>query len=253
MKFLNISFSSLLLSSLLALSSSANATVVLFKTNMGDFEVNLFDQETPETVDNFLRYIETGAYKNSIVHRSVKNFIVQGGGFSYNIDNNNIVDEMKFTAVMNEPKFSNVRGTIAMAKLGNNPDSATNQWFFNVADNGANLDNQNEGFTAFGRVTGDGMEVVDAINQLDLYNITDLPAFTDTPLRTEPSGDGINEQHFVLIESITVIDANEDTQPNLPPKSTAEPTSESGGSSGGTVFWLLSILSLGLFRRSVKS
>ncbi|MDG2392887.1 MAG: peptidylprolyl isomerase [Thalassotalea sp.] len=249
MKLLKFSIVSLLFTSLLAISSSANATVVLFKTNMGDFEVNLFDKETPETVNNFLRYIETGAYQNSIVHRSVPNFIVQGGGFTYNIENNNVVDEVKFTAVQNEPVFSNVRGTIAMAKLGSNPDSATNQWFFNVEDNGGNLDNQNEGFTAFGTVTGNGMEIIDAINNLEQYSIQGLSAFTQTPLQAEPSGDGITEEHFVLIESITVIDANEDTSPNLPPKSTAKSDDSSGG---GTIFWLLTILSLGLIRRAAK-
>lgn len=245
----NFSIITFLFAGIIALSAPAQATVVLFKTNMGDIEVNLLDEHTPKTVDNFIRYIETGSYQNSIIHRSVSNFIVQGGGFNYNIETGNVVDEQKFTSVKNEPVFSNVRGTIAMAKLGSDENSATNQWFFNTQDNSDNLDHQNGGFTVFGVVTL-GMDVVDAINDLPQYEIQGLPAFSQTPLRAEPSGDGITEEHYVLVESITITDSNEDSQPVLPPESTAKKDDSSSG--GGSLFWLLSILGFGVLRRAAR-
>lgn len=128
----------------------SQATTVQIQTVMGDLEVNLFDKDTPATVANFLAYVNAGAYTDSIIHRSVPNFIVQGGGFKYN-DAWPPVGIAQNPAVINEPLFSNVRGTIAMAKLGNNPNSATNQWFINLKDNSANLDRQNSGFTVFAR------------------------------------------------------------------------------------------------------
>ncbi len=75
-------------------------------------------------------------------------------------------------AVTNEPELSNVRGTIAMAKLGTDPNSATNQWFISLADNSANLDVQNDGFTVFGIVMDNGMDIVDVIVALGRFDLT---------------------------------------------------------------------------------
>lgn len=154
----------------------SQATVVQFETNFGNFEVNLYDNDTPETVANFLQYVEDGDYTNTIIHRSISNFVIQGGGFTYNdswpVDNIATNDP-----VTNEPVFSNVRSTIAMAKVGGNPNSATSQWFFNLANNSggnADLDGQNEGFTVFGEVVGDGMTIID--------QIAAVPTFSELPL-----------------------------------------------------------------------
>lgn len=258
MKFINLSLIATFFMGLLTLSTPAKATVVWFETNMGDIEVNLLDEHTPETVNNFIRYIEAGSYQNSIIHRSVPNFIVQGGGFNYNTETGDVDEEQKFSAVTNEPKFSNIRGTIAMAKQSGDENSATNQWFFNVENNSGNLDKQNGGFTVFGVVTV-GMDIIDKINDLPQYEIVGLSAFTQTPLQTEPTGNGITEEHFVLVQSITITDPNIDTQPELPPLvdntdpvPLPTPPEDSDSSGGGSIFWLLSVLGFGLLRRTTK-
>ena len=107
----------------------------------------------PLTVANFERYIEEEKYTDIILHRLISGFVLQGGGFQWSNDQTSPSSIESFPAVQNEfsSERSNTRGTIAMAKIGNDPDSATNQWFFNLADNSANLDNQNGGFTVFGK------------------------------------------------------------------------------------------------------
>lgn len=143
-------------------------TVVQFNTALGSFQVEMFD-DTPITTQNFLNYAQRGAYDETIVHRSAylnatTPFVVQGGG-------NNINGPIPQDApIANEYRHSNVRGTIAMAKRGGDPHSATNQWFFNMGDNSANLDNQNGGFTVFGRVMGSGMQIVDALAAVPRFN-----------------------------------------------------------------------------------
>ena len=107
----------------------------------------------PLTVANFERYIEEEKYTDIILHRLISGFVLQGGGFQWSNDQTSPSSIESFPPVQNEfsSERSNTRGTIAMAKIGNDPDSATNQWFFNLADNSANLDNQNGGFTVFGK------------------------------------------------------------------------------------------------------
>ena len=258
MKKVNLSLFTFLVAGILALSAPAKATVVLFETNMGDIEVNLLDEHTPETVNNFIRYIEAGTYQNTIIHRSEPNFVIQGGGFQYNLETEEVETAISFDSVVNEPVFSNVRGTIAMAKLGSDENSATNQWFFNVQDNSSNLDNQNGGFTVFGVVTGNGMEIIDAINLLERYQLGG--AFNSTPLVSLPNEDeAITNEHLVVVESITITNSNQDTQPELPPSvDSTDPTpmptppgdndSSGGGSSSFLIIGALFIARL--FRRS---
>lgn len=133
-------------------------------TTMGVMDIILYSEATPATVKNFLNYAESGKYDSSFFHRSVANFVIQGGG--YGTDGTSYSKVITAAAVKNEPGVSNQAGTVAMAKLGGNPDSATSQWFVNVADNSANLDFQNGGFTVFGRVTAPGLAVARAINDL---------------------------------------------------------------------------------------
>src|SRR5581483_564104 len=108
-------------------------------------------------------YITSNRFDNSIFHRLASGFVLQGGGFTFFNDANGngaIGEIITDPAVQNEFGESNVQGTIAMAKLGNDPNSATSQFFFNLANNSANLDNQNGGFTVFGRINGPADQTV---------------------------------------------------------------------------------------------
>ena len=158
-------------------------TVVGFQTNYGPIVMELFDDETPLTVENFLNYVNDGDYIDSIFHRSATDFVIQGGGFS--TDSTTFTDTSQFgqvdtdDPVQNEPGISNTRGTIALAKLGNSPNSGTSQFFFNLSDNSSNLDTQNGGFTVFGQALG--METVDAIAALPVNDENPSP-FGQLPL-----------------------------------------------------------------------
>jgi cyclophilin family peptidyl-prolyl cis-trans isomerase len=190
-------------------SFSSFATTVRMQTSLGYIDVQLLDAAAPATVVNFLSYVTAGAYDGSFVHRSVPGFIIQGGGYRWNSANNSVATIPANAPVVNEysASRSNLRGTIAMAKLGSDPNSATNQWFFNLADNSTNLDSQNGGFTVFGRVIGDGMKVVDAIAALPIVNANGTNTsgpFGSLPLVTVPTS-GITSQNLVMISAIVVL------------------------------------------------
>lgn len=230
------------------LAPAANATVVQFQTVLGNFEVNLYDQATPATVANFLAYVNAGAYDNVVFHRVVGGFVAQGGGFTYE-GTETLASIVQNAAVVNEPVFSNVRGTIAMAKLAGNPNSATNQWFINLGNNSANLDVQNGGFTVFGQVIGNGMDVLDAINAVPRFA---FGPFDTIPLRDYTAGAEITDRHFVIVTAIVVIDGAVDTAAGLSPvpntlinQPPPPPPAPSGGGGGGAM-GLGSLLLLGL-------
>ncbi|MCU7837533.1 MAG: peptidylprolyl isomerase [gamma proteobacterium symbiont of Taylorina sp.] len=177
--------------------SYANS-VVCMQTTSGDFCVELYDETTPITVTNFIKYINDGAYNNIIFHRSLSGFILQSGGYTVN-------DQVELSAIetnpsiKNEYQLSNIRGTLAMAKLGGDPDSATSQWFINLSDNSSNLDNQNGGFTVFGRVIYNGMEVIDRIANLKTYNFGSV--LTDTPTIDYVTGEQVVQDNFIFIKN----------------------------------------------------
>ena len=170
-------------------------------TTLGRFNVELLADDAPLTVANFLGYVNSGAYTNALFHRSVPGFIIQTGGFKGTLP---ITDIAAGPSVKNEFRRSNTRGTLAMAKLGTGPDTATNQWFVNLANNSANLDNQNGGFTVFARVLGTGMLIPDAIATLPLYTLGANTAFTDLPLRNV-SGTTLVVANFIVVNSVRVI------------------------------------------------
>lgn len=239
-------------SALCLLSMPSLATIVVFETSQGNIEVNLFDNATPKTVDNFLTYVNDDSYDTTVIHRSVRNFVVQGGGFTFDgsnlqaIENNGTID--------NEPFFSNVAGTIAMAKLGGDPDSASNQWFFNIVDNSSNLDAQNGGFTVFGQVVS-GMENLIAIQALTHCGETVLADFTVAQCS---DGSVIGFENLVSITNIDITDATIDTANVLSPVLIEGATdneedetedNSSNSSSGGGVGLLALFASAGLLLR----
>lgn len=168
--------------------AAGNPTAVLH-TSKGDIQIELFAEQAPATVENFIAYAKSGFYDGTIFHRVISHFMIQGGGFTPEM-------EKKATGepIANEANngLSNKRGTIAMART-NDPHSATSQFFINVQDN-MNLDYTGQsgpagwGYAVFGQVTG-GMEVVDEIRFVET---TRVGPFSDVPTEA------------VVIESVEV-------------------------------------------------
>jgi peptidyl-prolyl cis-trans isomerase A (cyclophilin A) len=183
-------------------------TIVNFKVSGLSFDVELFDEDAPVTVANFLSYVNAGAYDNSLIHRSTSYNpaqvqIIQGGGFQ--LVGNTISVIPTADPIVNEFGLANLRGTIAMAKLGGNPDSATSQWFFNVTDN-PNLDlvGNSGGFTVFGQVVGAvGLNAIDQIAGLQVFDINGaVGAPVDGPFGEVPL---INGESLVIVDSVAVV------------------------------------------------
>ena len=155
---------------LLAANPSFTGTIVRVSTSLGDYSIELLDDIAPATVQNFLNYVNRNDYNGTYLHRVVDNFVVQGGGFRFELSVGPI-DVVADPPVINEFNISNTRGTVAMAKIDGDPNSATNQWFVNLANNSANLDFNNGGFTVFGNVLGSGMDILDAIDDLSVVSL----------------------------------------------------------------------------------
>ena len=136
--------------------------MILISTSKGDIHLQLDADNTPITVENFLNYVRSGFYNNTVFHRVIDGFMIQGGGFSADM-----VTKNTGAAIKNEAKLAkpNKRGTIAMARTMD-PHSATAQFFINVADNAflnfSGEHTQGYGYCVFGEVV-EGMDVVEAI------------------------------------------------------------------------------------------
>mgnify|MGYP001458872583 CR=1 FL=1 len=142
---------------------SQGGTIVRVSTSIGDFSIELLDETAPVTVQNFLDYVLRNDFNGTYFHRVIDNFVAQGGAYRFEPFVGPI-DVPTEAPIVNEVNVSNLRGTVAMAKLDGDPDSATNQWFVNIEDN-VNLDTLNGGFTVFGKVLGSGMDIVEAIDE----------------------------------------------------------------------------------------
>jgi peptidyl-prolyl cis-trans isomerase B (cyclophilin B) len=139
-------------------------TLVELQTNYGDITIKLFPDRAPKTVANFLTYVDEGFYSDTLFHRVIANFMIQGGGMTADMREKKTHDP-----IVNEDAngLSNKRGTIAMART-TNPHSATSQFFINVKDNlslDKNYSGQRWGYCVFGQVVK-GMSVVDEIRNV---------------------------------------------------------------------------------------
>jgi len=166
---------------LLAAVGVANAaTQVLFETNQGNFSVEVYADKAPKTVENFLQYVKDGFYTNTIFHRVIGRFMIQGGGFD-----RELTEKPTRAPVVNEAGngLVNQTGTIAMART-QDPNSATAQFFVNVADNQfldySSPEPDRIGYCVFGKVVS-GMDVVFKISNLPTGN---QRGFSDVPIRT---------------------------------------------------------------------
>jgi peptidyl-prolyl cis-trans isomerase A (cyclophilin A) len=150
------------LSALLLAGQGAGAAeekpVVVLDTSLGKITVELDPEKAPITVANFLKYVDSGFYDNTIFHRVMPDFMIQGGGMDDKLE-----EKPTRAPIKNESGngLSNTRGTIAMARRPD-PNSATAQFFINLFDSNKRLDNYAGGYAVFGKVTS-GMDVVDAI------------------------------------------------------------------------------------------
>lgn len=189
-KFFRVLSLALLATSLFAsnLSAQGNPSAVI-RTNLGDIHLELLADKAPVSVDNFISYAKSGAYDGTIFHRVIPNFMIQGGGFTPDMEKKTTREPIPNEAgngVLND------RGTVAMART-NQPHSATTQFFINTQDN-PNLNYTGEtdsrawGYAVFGRVT-EGMNVVDEIRMVET---TRNQRYSDVPVEA------------VIIESVEI-------------------------------------------------
>lgn len=167
---------------LLAFCMHLQATEVDIVTNKGTIRVNLDENAAPKTVANFLRYVDEGFYDNTIFHRVIRGFMVQGGGFTEDLARKTTHQAVAYEG---DNGLKNDRGTLAMART-QSPNSATSQFYINHADN-AFLNHGARGaagYAVFGKVVS-GMDVVDAIAAVPTSNVGPYQNVPTTPVTIE--------------------------------------------------------------------
>ena len=151
--------------------------MITIRTNHGDISVELFDEKAPISCENFRQYVKDGHFTNTIFHRVIPNFMIQGGGMDENMASKPTREPIKNEADNGE---SNVSGTLAMARTGV-VDSATSQFFINLRDNDfLNHGTRDFGYAVFGKVS-EGLDVVDAIAAVPTGN---SGGHSDVPLES---------------------------------------------------------------------
>jgi len=175
---------------------SHNKMYAIIKTNYGEIKIELFKEQSPITVENFVSYAKSGFYNGTVFHRIISNFMIQGGGFTPDM-----VQKETSSPIENEANngLSNEIGTIAMART-NEINSATSQFFINVANNTFldYVDDNNYGYAVFGKVVS-GMDVVEQIKNVQTTTKTMTIQGYEIPFDDWPVED-------VIIEQITIIE-----------------------------------------------
>jgi len=159
----------------------AAAPVVVFKTSLGEIDIQLDPKNAPETTANFLAYVDKKFYDGTIFHRVIPGFVAQGGGFTADMTQKETRAPIKNEA---SNGLHNVRGSISMART-NDPNSATSQFFLNLVDNTSKLDPGGvspDGYAVFGKITK-GLDVLDKIAQVQTSTkMTAQGPFGDVPV-----------------------------------------------------------------------
>jgi peptidyl-prolyl cis-trans isomerase A (cyclophilin A) len=147
--------------------AGAGNPIVIMKTSRGEIHIELYRDKAPATVENFLTYVKNGHYNGTIFHRVIPGFMIQGGGMAPDMTAKATLPPIKNEA---QNGLKNDRGTIAMART-NAPNSATCQFFINVANNAMlNAAPGRAGYAVFGSVTA-GMDAADAIVKVPTHNV----------------------------------------------------------------------------------
>lgn len=161
-------FSLLILLCAMGLRAHASGTLATFNTTVGPMVLELYDQDKPITVSNFIKYVTSGRFDNQIIQRWEPDFVIQGGGFTTGFATNGTPDFRTvpvFGTIPSElnvgQKYSNTYGTIAMARQGTLTNSASSQWFINITNN-VSLDTNSGGYTVFGHL-------ISGTNTLNLF------------------------------------------------------------------------------------
>lgn len=167
-------------------------------------DMALFSNRTPITRQNFLKYVTDGDYVNSFIHRSSPGFVIQGG--ASNITNGSIGSIPTDPPIVNEFGVSNTLGTISMAKLGGDPNSATSQWFVSLGANSDILDPQNGGFTVFGRMTRStfgNAQIFGDPSTFPVFNYGGI--YNELPLWYQHVAGNLQISEFILFPSVALV------------------------------------------------
>lgn len=201
------------------LASSIAGTKVRIFTSIGNVDLELYDQDKPVTVENFLKYVTAQRYNGTFAHRLEPGFVLQAGGYGLTYSDAagfGVPHIQTYPPIENEyatgTVYSNTYGTVAMAKVDGDPDSATSEWFINLGNNSSNLDNQNGGFTVFGHVIA-GFDVLERLKttfadadthidaQANIFGASNIPVAGITSDNVSPAQD-------LLFIAVSLLDAS---------------------------------------------
>lgn len=225
--------------------------IVTFNTSMGSFQVELFADAAPQTVANFLSYVNSGAYSNTFIHRVVDQTgfqIVQGGGYSASsapfFGNTSTIPHISTSpAIPLEYNQANAIGTIAMARTSD-LNSATSEFFFNVSDNTTNLGQSNGGgYAVFGKILGNGLSIVSAMNAIQTLSDLTQGAYDQSILGPIPlvnfdiqHDTEIDAKNLIIVNSVTLAAATFSGTVFIDQDGNGQINGPDAGKSGFTVF-----------------